>query len=162
MANKIYRASETAITFKDSGGDAVITLQNLAFGAGRISAQYDRGTGSKPARYKWKAVFQFATAPELGEVVELYLAESDGTYVDGTVGTADAALTTDKRRNLRPIGAVIADTTSTATNVIGSGIVEIWERYFSVGVWNAADAENLQNTANVNLIIFTPMPDEIQ
>lgn len=162
MANKIYTASETAITFKESGGDAVITLINLGFGAGRISAQYDRGAGSKPMRYSWKAKIQFETAAVVGELVEIYLAQSDGTYVDGTLGTSDAALTTDKRRNLDLIGVVVADTTSTATDVVASGICYIWQRYFSVGVWNASAGDNLENTANANVIIFTPIPDEVQ
>ncbi len=162
MANLIYTASQTAITFKESGGDAVITLINLGFGAGRISAQYDRGAGSKPMRYSWKAKLQFETAAAVGELVEIYLSQSDGTVEDGTVGTADAALTTDKRRNLDLIGVVVADTTSTATNIVASGICYIWQRYFSVGVWNASAGDNLENTANANYITFTAIPDEVQ
>ncbi len=162
MTNKIYTASETAITFKESGGDAVITLINMGYGVGRISAQYDRGVGSKPMRYSWKGVFQFETAPVVGELVELYLAQSDGTKVDGTVGTSDAALTGDKRRNLDLIGVVVVDTTSTATDIVASGICYIWQRYFSVGVWNGSAGDNLENTANANYITFTPIPDEVQ
>ena len=45
--NKIYMAPGTPITFTGSGGDAVITTNNLAFGVGRVSAQYDRGVGAK-------------------------------------------------------------------------------------------------------------------
>jgi len=63
MANKIYGAIETAVTFKESGGDAVITLKNLGYGAGRLSARYDRGAGSKPRLYKCRAVMQWETAP---------------------------------------------------------------------------------------------------
>ncbi len=162
MANLIYTASQTAITFKESGGDAVITLLNLGYGAGRISAQYDRGAGSKPMRYSWKAVVQFETAAVIGELVELYLAQSDGTVVDGVVGTADAALAGDKRRNLDLIGVVVADTVSTATNIVASGICYIWQRFFSVRVWNGSAGDNLENTANANYITFTPIPDEVQ
>lgn len=163
MANKIYRAVETAITFRDSGGDVVITLQNLAFGAGRVSARYDRGAGSLAKLHKVQAVIQFETAPALGEAVEIYLFESDGTYVDGNVGTADAALTSDKRRNGKHVGSVIVDTTSTATDIIASwDDVPISQRYYSVGVWNASAGDNLENTANACRIIITPMPPEIQ
>ena len=62
MANKIYRAVETPLVFRDSGGDVVLTLQNLAAGAGRVSAQYDRGDGSKPQYHEVTAVFQMETA----------------------------------------------------------------------------------------------------
>lgn len=162
MTNKVYRAVESAITFKDSGGSATITLQNLGFGAGRISARYDRGANSLPARYRWRAVMQFETAPAIGELVEIYLGQSDGTYMDGTLGTADAALTSDKRRNLDLIGTVVVDTTSTATDIIQGGICYIWDRYISVGVWNGSGGDNLENTANASFIELVPMPDEIQ
>lgn len=161
--SKIYRAVETALTFKDSGGSAVITLQNLGFGAGRVSARYDRGAGSLAKLFKVRAIVQFETAPIVGEAVEIYLFENDGTYGDGTLGTADAALTSDKRKNGMLIGAVIVDTTSTGVDIVGSfSDVPICDRYFSVGVWNASAGDNLKNTANVNLVIVTPMPDESQ
>lgn len=162
MANKVYAATETALVFKDSGGDAVITLQNLAAGVGRLSARYDRGTGSKPRRYKWRAVIQWETAPVVGEYAEIYLAESDGTTADANVGTADAALTAGQKLNLPLIGLVAAQTTDTATSFVRSGYCWISERYFSVGVWNASAADNMENTANASTVTFTPVPDEIQ
>jgi hypothetical protein len=158
----IYRAIQTPIVFKESGGDAVITLLNLAFGVGRISAQYDRGAGSKPVTYKWKAVMQFETAAIVGERVELYVAESNGTSIDGGVGAADAALAAAAKPNLKMIGIVTVQTTDTATSFIASGLCTIWERYFSLGVWNASAGDNLENTANASFVSFTPMPDEIQ
>lgn len=163
MANKIYRAIETPVVFRDSSGDVVITLQNLAFGAGRVSAQKDRGAGSLPRLHEVIGVFQFETAPVIGENVEIYLFQSDGTYVDGNVGTADAALTTDKRRNGIHIGSINVDTTSTATDIIGRFLdVPITSRYYSIGVWNASAGDNLENTANASRVIVTPMPDEVQ
>jgi len=162
MANLVYRAIETPIVFRDSGGDVVITLQNLGFGVGRVSARYDRGAGSKARWYEWRAVVQFESAAALGEVVELYLFPSDGTYMDGVLGTADAALGTDKRRDGQWIGNVVADTVSTATDIIASGQCYINSRYVSVGVWNASAGDNLENTANASRIILTPVPDELQ
>ena len=162
MPNKIYRAIETTLSFRDSGGDAVITLQNLAFAAGRISARYDRGAGSKPRLYHWRAVMQFETAPVVGEIVELYLFESDGTYMDGTLGTADAALGTDKRNNGKLFGVVVVDTTSVTVDIVASGMVIINERYFSIGVWTGSAGDNLENTANASRVNLTPVPEEIQ
>ena len=163
MANKIYRAVETAITFRDSAGDVVISLQNLAFGAGRVSARYDRGAGSLAQLHEVRAIVQFDTAPALGEAVEIYLFQSDGTYMDGTLGTADAALTSDKRKNGTLIGAIIVDTTATGTDIIASfQDVPISSRYYSIGIWNASAGDNLKNTANTSRVIVTPMPPEIQ
>lgn len=162
MANKIYGATETALVFKDSGGDAVITLQNLAYAAGRLSARYDRGAGSKPRLYKWRAVMQWETAPIVGEYAEIYIAESDGTTADANVGTADAALTAGQVSNLSAIGIVKAQTTDTATSFVRSGYCLISERYFSVGVWNYSAGDNLENTANACSVTLTPVPDEVQ
>jgi hypothetical protein len=163
MPSKVYRAVETPIVFRDSGGDVVITLNNLGFGAGRVSARYDRGAGSLAESHEVTGVFQFETAPALGEAVELYLFQSDGTYMDGTLGTSDAALTADKRRNGILIGAVIVDTTSTATDIIARfQNVPITSRYYSIGVWNASAGDNLENTANASRVIVTPMPPEAQ
>jgi hypothetical protein len=163
MANKVYLVADgSAITFQDSGGTVTLTLQNLAFGAGRISARYDRGAGAKPQIAKWRAKVQFETAPIVGEAVDILLSESDGTDADGTPGTADAALTSDKRRNLEPIGRVVVDTTSVTTDIIASGTFLVTDRYFSLGVWNGSAGDNLENTANANVITVQFYAEEIQ
>lgn len=163
VVSKIYRATETPIVFRDSSGDVVLTCQNLAFGVGRVSAQYDRGANSKAKLHEVIGVFQFETAPALDEVIEIWLFQSDGTYVDGTVGTSDAALASAKRKNGILIGAVVVDTTSTGTDIVGRfADVPITSRYYSIGVWNASAGDNLKNTANTSRVIVTPMPDEIQ
>jgi len=162
MPNKLYRATETPVVFCESGGTEPFTLINLAAGAGRVSDQYDRGAGSLAQLHEITAVFQMETAGVVGEAIEVYLFESDGTYQDGSVGTSDAALAADKRRNGMFVGAVIVDTTSTATNIVARfKDVPITSRYYSVGVWNAT-ADNLENTANASRIIITPMPPELQ
>jgi hypothetical protein len=163
MPSKVYRAVETPVVFRDSGGDVVITLNNLGFGAGRVSARYDRGSGSQAEPHEVIGVFQFETAPALGEAVELYLFQSDGTYMDGTLGTSATSLLPDKRRNGILIGAVIVDTTSTATDIVARfQNVPITSRYYSIGVWNASVGDNLKNTDNSSRVIVTPMPPEAQ
>lgn len=162
MPSQVYRAIGTTLSFRDYGGDAFLTLQNLGFGAGRVSARYDRGAGSLPRLYEWRGVFQFESAPIVGELVEIYLFESDGTYADGTVGWTDAALASNKRKNGKLIGLVVVDTTSTGTDIVASGLCLINTRYFSVGVWNGSAGDNLKNTANASRVNLTPMPDESQ
>lgn len=163
MANKIYAAPETAVTFKDSGGTAVLTLNDLANGVGRISAQWDRGTGSKPMLYRMRCVLplQATHTAVIGEAISIYLATSDGTDVDGTVGTSDAALTTDKRRNLQFIGNVIVDVVQGDAKLTATFTVEIFDRYVSVGVWNGT-SDHLQADANAGVISLTPYAPEIQ
>lgn len=160
---KIYAAVGTPVTFKDSGGTVVMTLQNLAHAAGRISAQWDRGAGALPMRYRIRCVFplQATHTAVLGEVIEVYIATSDGTDVDGTVGVADAALTTEKRRNLTLIGSVLVDVVTGDAKLTGTFTVELFERYVSIGVWNAT-TDHLQDDANACYITATPYSDDIQ
>ena len=163
MANKVYRATETPITFKDSGGTKVITLNGLALGTGRVSAQQDRGAGSLAALHEVKAIVQWTSAPAVGDTAEIYLFQSDGTYVDGTVGTADAAISSDKRRNGMFIGAVVCDVATGSVDMCATfQNVPISSRYYSVGVWNASATKALLASANVSTVIVTPMPPEIQ
>ncbi len=161
MASKIYVSPETPLVFKDSGGDAVITLQNLGAGVGRLSARYDRGAGSQPRLYKWRGVFPFETPPIVSEYVEVLIAESDGTTADGGVSTADAALTAGQKLNLPELGIVRVQTTDADVGFVASGYCLVSERYFSVAVWNTA-ADNLQDDANAASVTFTPVPDESQ
>lgn len=162
MANKIYRAIETAIRFKDSDATYTLTLNNLAASTGgRISDVVDRGTGSLPRDYRWKAVMQFETPPVVGEYVEIYLSQSDGTNENGNVGTADAALTAAVAANLDLIGIVRVQTTDADVDNIASGTFTIDERYFSVGVINKT-ADNLQATNDLSWVEVTPIPPEVQ
>ena len=163
MPSKVYRATETPIVFAHSTGDVVLQLNGLGFGAGVVSARHNRGAGSQAELHEVIGVFQFATAPALGEAIELYLFQSDGTYMDGTLGTSATSLTADKKRNGILIGAVIADTTSTATDIVARfQNVSITSQYYSIGVWNASLADNLNSTANTSRVIVTPMPPEAQ
>lgn len=162
MPRKIYRAIQTPISFRDSGGSYVLTLQNLASGAGRISAQVDRGATNQPVRYKWKAVIQWAATPTATDYVDVLLGESAGILgQDANVGTADAAITSDDAANLKRLGIVKSQAAASAVNNITSGTVMILDRYFQVGIFNRSTTA-LLNTANTSLLIFTPIPDEIQ
>ena len=162
MANKIYRAIETPVTFTDTAGDYALVLNNLASDTGRNSVGVDRGTGSQPYRYKWKAIIQWNVAPVRGDTVDIYIVESDGTYIDGVVNlVAGGTFTTGQSLNIKQVGAVRAQATASATNFISSGVCDIYERYYAVGVFNRA-AQALENTNNASRVILTPMPDEIQ
>lgn len=164
MPNKIYRAVEAAITFTASGGTAVLTLDGLAVGTGRISARHDRGAGSQASLHEVKAIVQAAASGFLvGEAVEVYLFQSDGTYMDGTLGTSDAAMGADKRRNGMLIGALIADTTAASTDIVATfQDVPISSRYYSIGVYNASSTRAFLATTNTSRVIVTPMPPELQ
>jgi hypothetical protein len=162
VANKVYRAIETAVRFKDTDATYTLTLNNLAASTGgRISDRVDRGAGSLPRLYRWKAVMQFETAPVVGQYVEILISQSDGTNEDGNVGTTDGALTEAVAANLDTIGIVRVQTTDVDVDNIASGTCLIEERYYSVGVLNRA-ADNLRAENDYSWVELTPMPDEIQ
>jgi len=162
MPNKVYIARETSITFTDSSGDVALTLNNLAAGAGRISAQEDRGAGSFALDCEVRAVIEFDTAPVVGETVDIYISTSDGTDPDGQEGVADAALgSTNSLKNMLYVGSLIVTSTDADHQMTASFVCRIPTRYFSIVVHNNT-ADNLQATANTSWIIVTPIPSEIQ
>lgn len=164
MANKVYANSEAAITWKSSGGSAVITGTSLANNAGRVGAQWDRGAGARCLRFIWELQFKCVATPTLGNLVSLYLAcaQADATIPAGNVGQTDAALSAlDKRRNLIFCGVVEIDVASTALQA-GSGLtIEVPHRYLSPVIINEAGAA-FSATATDTLLTLTPIPDELQ
>ena len=162
--NRVYYTPETPTTFS-SAGDVVITLHSpaLANNAGRVSAQWDRGAGAKPGKYRWEFKTTLAVAGTVGNMVTLYLATAQATAadVDGNVGQVDAALSAlDKRRNLQFVGAVEVDVAAT-TMLKGSGEVDITSRFASLVVVNES-GQAFSGTTGDHLAVLTPIPAEIQ
>jgi hypothetical protein len=159
---KAYADTASAITFKDSGGSAVITLQNLAFGTGRISAAFDRTAGAKPTLYKVNATIQWENDPVATETAEVVVVDHDGTTIPGGMGAADAAVTVYAKLgqcNSLPL-LVSAEAATGSTNRIASGFAYLGDRYVSVVVWNGSAAKALKNTANVCVITLTPVVEQ--
>jgi hypothetical protein len=161
---KIYSTKGTAVTFKDSGGTVVMTLNGMANATGRISAQWDRGADtSLPMHYRMRCVFPMEATHTivLGETISIYLATSDGTDIDGTVGAVDAALTLAKAVNLQFVGCVICDVVAADAKMTRTFDVWLYERYVSVGAFNST-SDHTQTDANTAYITLTPYPDDIQ
>lgn len=164
MANEIYQLPGTTITFKASGGDVTFTPTSVSNGAGRISAQYDRGSGAKPGLYRWEAITKAAAGLAVGAALEISLATAhvSSSQIDGNQSTSDAAFSaTDKRRNLQYVGSVVADSTSSGEIQTASGLVFITARYISVVWWNAF-GQALSSTAGDHVFTLTPYAPQIQ
>lgn len=166
MTNPIYQKQGTPVVWKDSGGDLVITLQNLAFGAGRQGATKDWGALStaRPTLYKFRLELSFETAPVVDEAVSIYWKSSDDNVVwDNDDGTGDIALSsTNKLRNLQLIGTLIVDEAVADVTMSVSGYFRNYERYGAPVIYNGSAGDNLQNTANDASLTITPVYDEIQ
>lgn len=161
MANKVYIARESTTVFQESSGNVVITLLNMLTTVARVSARFDRGTGSNAGWHEWRMTFQSDTTPVFGQTVDLYASYSDGTLEDGDVGTGDAAVLVNVLKNLDYLGSVAVQVQTATVDHRSSGRFFIPTRYYSLIVHNNTE-DSLENTANVNTITVTPIPDEIQ
>jgi hypothetical protein len=166
MANAVYQKAGTSVTWKDSGGDLVMTLQNLAAGAGRQGATKDWAALStpRPTRYQFRFQCSFESAPIVAEVVEIYWKSSnDNTVWDNDDGTGDIAMSSsDKLRNCQLIGVLVVDEALADIRMSVQGMFENFERYGAPIIYNRSGGDNLQNTANDASLIVTPIYDEIQ
>lgn len=163
--NKIYYAPGTSSKFVSSGGDVVLTLTSVGNGAGRVSAQLDRGAGAQPGLYQIQAVLKAAAALAVGAQAEVYLLQTHvSADVPGNLGTSDAAVSAaDKRRNLgAPVVVLNADSTSDGElQISNSNVVEIYGRYVSIMVWNAL-GQALHGTGTNSYVRITPVPADVQ
>ncbi len=171
MPNLIYQNPEATVWFVPAGAtqaeDVVFEIDGIASGAGRQSAQWDRGVGATAALYEWTAFVQFATEPVLAETVSIYLKPS-GTSASATAhpanddGTGDAAVSAiDKLNNLQLIGVISVDEAAADIEMVARGVVYTTARAYQVVFWvNGADA--LTTDENENGFFLTPIPDELQ
>lgn len=158
---KIYVLEETAIPWGDTATN-VMTLNNLAASGGaRIGGRKDLGAAARSEWYNWRFTTQFETAPVVAEVIDIYLAWSDGTNEDGQLGTADAAGAEEAGRNMKLIGHLIVTSVDAAHDMTASGIARIPTRYVSPMIVNNT-ADNLKATNDTSLFVLTPMPPQVQ
>lgn len=162
MANAIYTKQGTPVVFKDSGGNVTMTLAGVDHGSGRVSAQWDRGASPWPRRHRVYCAFAMDNdhATVVGGSISVHLAVSDGTTVDGRLGTSDAALTdSNLLLNPLPIGSVIMDAANAADGTImrGSFTVDIDDRYVSLVIWNGTT-----DKIKSGIITVTPCYEEVQ
>ena len=163
MASKVYMKPEATISWLAAAGTNLLTLTSLAASAGRQGAAHDFGAlTARPRRYRWRFYCQFATAPVLGERVEIYAKTGDGTHYDNDDGTGDIALSAeDKLRNLALIGILVVDQATQDIEMSCSGTINIESKEFSPVIFNRT-ADDLTATASEHGFTLVPVPDEVQ
>lgn len=163
MANKIYVIPETVLEFNgEAGADVAISMEGVTNGAGRVSAQHDRGSTAHAGMYAWVCFTAWQATPTKNETLDLYLAEAgNATDIAGDVGTSDADLgSLDQLSNLRHFGEVNVETAGT-TKMVSAGVIEIRHQFISLVVVNNGGA-TLNATDSVSNFLLYPTPDEIQ
>lgn len=167
MANKVYAAQETSLTWTDdtTGGDYTLDLGGLAAAGVRAGDEGDLGTFPGSRLFRWKLVIDGFDSPcIIGESVDLYLAFSeDATQAtrDGDLSGTDGASSTVVLPNLLFLGSAIVQTITETDELVCSGVVSISARYVTPVVHNNT-ADALLGTSDAHKFILTPVPDEIQ
>ena len=174
MPNLILGARGTRITFEASGGDVVLTQTSLGTGAGRISATYDKGSGSQEKRFIGGARTQFADTPVAPEIIRYYLIEhveardggSPAFKVPGDLPSTDAAIADEDRfiaAGAILIGVLTVPPSPAADTEYVSDVFDFETRAqeFQIGVWNAT-ADGLTATAGEHEVYLIDVDDEIQ
>lgn len=172
MPNLVYVNPEATIWFVPAAAaqaeDAIFEVDGLGSGAGQQSAQYDFGVDARSRRFEWRAFVQFATAPQVGETVDIYLktagsSDSATAHPDNDDGTGDSAVSdSDKLSNLQYLGSVVVDEAVANVEMVASGHVEINARAVQVVWFNRVVGDALTSDVDENGFMLTPVPDEIQ
>lgn len=161
----VYLATKTAMTWKASGGDAVLTMTSKTTGSGRLGGRLDLGAFPKPAWYRIFAEMKPQATPVVGNLIRIYLAHwnDDVTpaWADGAVGAADADFNTENDLKNLKLALNMRVENASSRLIRASGLVYIPVRHVSPVVWNASGA-TLTATAADHFVAITPIVDDIQ
>lgn len=161
VAKEMYIVEGTTLLINgEVGADYAWSMEGIANGAGRISAQIDLGADPRPFMYRWRCQVMYQATPTAGTDLRLRKAESDGTYEDDGLGEADAAVATEPTSNARQFGAVKTQAAGTQAN-IGGGLIELYEQYVSLVGWNASGATTDATDSDFQFFL-TPIADQQQ
>ncbi len=169
MTAKAFQIGLSDITWLDSGGSAVMTLTSLGAGAGRQGARHDFGviTDARAHLFDWVFFMQFATAPVVDEVIDVYWKgyHQAGSHAMNDDGDGDAALSAeDKLKGLKYLGSLIVDEASLTPEFTAfSDGDPLWipHRYGMPVIWNAS-ADAFSSTAAEHGFILTPVVPQAQ
>lgn len=145
MANEAYlRKGTSKLVNGEAGADVAFSMEGVANGAGRVSAQIDWGAAPRPGMYAWSCEVQWQATPTQGAALDLYVAgapDGDSTQIDGDVGSTDAALgDVDMRYNLQYIGSVVSENAAASEKCVKSGQFSFDPRYMTVIGYNGGGA----------------------
>jgi hypothetical protein len=161
MPNKIYVAPETPVNFLPQGGEVAFPVNGLLYGSGYLSDRLDLGSGSRPYLFEWRAKVTTEGGATVGDAVEIYLATSDGATTDGNFSAAAQVVTTpDSRRNLRYVGAVVAEHGGVSGVFCGAGLTQVRARHVQVGWFNYMAAQ-LSTQSGAFAMSLTPVPEAV-
>jgi len=161
MTSKAYVVAETALSINgEAGADYAWSMEGVANGAGRVSAQVDLGAAARAFQYRLDLEALWQGTPTQYATLDLYIAEapdSDATTIDGDVGASDAALgDLDQVRNCRFLGTIVVED-SGVTKMSTSIEFETNARYITlIGINNGGTT--MDATDSDFQCVLTPLP----
>jgi hypothetical protein len=154
-------ATGTVITWGDTGRTHPLTFNGIAAGTLRMGTQHDKGINSQIEDFTYFCQLSLTGTNVVKEAVEFYVAWSDGTIIDGNIATTDAsAASPDKRFNLKLVGLLVVDQTTSNTVMRASGRFKVPSRFFSLGYYNGTQLPLQAVTTNYCAVY--PTPPEMQ
>jgi hypothetical protein len=166
--NKVWLIPGTPLKFAASGQgqQVVFTMTSLAAGAGQSSDRYDKNalvspSGAMPYLWRWSCSVTLAGSGVLNDVVQVFIAKSDGTLAQGGIGSTGASVSSNQTKNLTFVGQLVIDAAAANPILVASDYADIRERYFSLVLFNATTLA-FSGTASQHACYMTPYSVEIQ
>lgn len=170
MATKIYQAEETARTWSDAStsSDELMDIGGLAANGVVCGSYHDLGAAPRADIYEVSFLVDgFDTAPVVGQMVELWFAESnattgfDGQLTTDPTDTAEGVATEPQAYNCTFAGAVRVHSTTAADELLRRFTVRLTSRYIAPIVINLTD-DALLSTSDAHMVTVKAIPQESQ
>jgi len=168
--NKVLTLDGTTTTWLNTGGDKLMDLGGLTASTGiAMGAYLDLGVTPRTDRYKFVLFINgFDSAPQVGEIIELWFSQSDATTgFDGSPTTdptasAEGTITAAQAKNCTYSGkAAIVYSVTAGDNLKITGEVTLIKRYVAPIVINLV-ADALLSTADAHHLKLTPLTTDVQ
>ena len=170
MPSKSYQAVETARTWSDTGttSDELADLGSLASDGVVMGSYWDLGASPRADIYEVEMFIDgFDTAPVVGQIVELWIAQSnattgfDGQPTTDPTDTVEGTMTIAQAENCTFACAARVYSTTAGDELQKRATVRLTGRYIAPVIINRTD-DALLGTSDAHLITITPIPQEGQ
>lgn len=160
----------TTLVWADSGGDYTMANTALATVAARLGPVGDLGAWPRAAMWRWYVETQWTSAPTIDGTLDLHVAFWDNdtgpakpwAQAPSTdTGYAAAAAGLSKRKNMKFLGSVVAETSAVGPFSAG-GVFLAPARYISPLLYNSASVALAASGTFPTIIRFTPIFPEAQ
>lgn len=146
----------SAISWKSSGGTAVLTLTSLTTTSARQGAKVDLGA-TFGQRYGYRLLTKWGTAPTANTLLRIAFAfsEDNTNFAGGASGSDGAFSDVDDFKQLLEVPPIVADADTNAQSVVGSFIPHA--RYVAPVILNDATGQSLSSTAGDHELVIWPI-----